>query len=81
MNREELKQKLSCIISNTNTTGNQKLDQILALFNNKALGINSCASLIKSMPIDQAIQIMKSDLTGKPQTEVIEGELVVSIEV
>ncbi len=43
----------------------------------RTLGINSCANLIKTMPLDQAIQIMKSDITGLPQTQVIEGELVV----
>jgi len=44
----------------------------------RTLGINSCAALIKSMPTDQAIQIMKSDITGQPETTVIDGQLVVA---
>jgi hypothetical protein len=44
----------------------------------RTLGINSCAHLIKSMPLDQAIQIIKSDITGLPPTAIIEGELVVA---
>jgi hypothetical protein len=44
----------------------------------RTLGINSCAALIKSMPTDQAIQVMKSDITGQPQTTIIDGQLVVA---
>ncbi|MBT3206933.1 MAG: hypothetical protein HN704_18295 [Bacteroidetes bacterium] len=44
----------------------------------RTLDINICAALIKSMPLDQAIQIMKSDITRLPPTQVIEGELVVT---
>jgi len=44
----------------------------------RTLDINSCGLLIKSMPLDQAIHIMKSDITGLPETQVIEGELVVA---
>ena len=44
-----------------------------------SLNINYCAALIKSMPADQAIQLIKSKITGRPQTEVIDVELVVSI--
>jgi hypothetical protein len=51
---------------------------VLPVASERTLGINSCAALIKSMPTDQAIQIMKSDITGQPQTVVIEGELVVA---
>jgi hypothetical protein len=50
----------------------------LPVVSERTLGINSCAALIESMPTDQAIQIMKSDITGHPQTVVIEGELVVA---
>ena len=45
--------------------------------NARTLGFASCASLAKSMPLDQAIQIIKSDITGLPQTAKIDGELVV----
>ena len=44
----------------------------------RMLGIGSCANLIKSMPLDQAIQIMKSDITKLPSTQEIGGELVVA---
>ncbi|MCP4337064.1 MAG: hypothetical protein GY679_04440 [Mycoplasma sp.] len=44
----------------------------------RTLDINSCVALIKSIPADQAIQIMKSDITGQPPTVVIGGELVVA---
>ena len=54
------------------------LKQINKLPTPITLGINSCASLIKSMPTDQAIQIMKSDITGQSQAALIEGELVVA---
>ena len=50
----------------------------IAVVNERTLGINSCSALIKSMPTDQAIQIMKSDITGQPQTSVIDGQLVVA---
>jgi hypothetical protein len=58
-------------------------EEIVKLFaipvvSERTLGINSCAALIKSMPTDQAMQIMKSDITGQPQTTVIDGELVVA---
>ena len=43
-----------------------------------ALGINRVAKYIKSMPTDQAIQQLKSELTGRPITEVIGGDLVVT---
>jgi hypothetical protein len=43
----------------------------------KMLGINSCGMLIKSMPLDQAIQLMKSDISGQPETAVIDGQLVI----
>lgn len=55
-----------------------KNNAVLPLVSERTLGINSCAALIKSMPTDQAIQIMKSDITGQPQTTVIDGELVVT---
>ena len=60
----------------------QLAERIVKLFaipdvSERTLGIDSCAALIKSMPTDQAIQIMKSDITGQPQTSVIAGELVV----
>lgn len=45
--------------------------------NARTLGFASCAALAKSMPLDQAIQVIKSDITGLPQTAVIDGELVV----
>jgi len=44
----------------------------------RTLGINRVANIIKSMPTDQAIQQLKSELTGKPITEVIGGDLVVT---
>lgn len=46
---------------------------------NKIMGISKAAGLIKAMPLGQAIQIMKSELTGHPDTVEIEGELVVTI--
>ena len=44
----------------------------------KEVSMISCAALIKSTPTDQAIQIIKSQITGKPVTGVIKGELVVT---
>ena len=41
------------------------------------LGIEYAAILIKAMPRDEAIQHMKSDLTGLPVTSEINGSLVV----
>jgi hypothetical protein len=52
---------------------------ISGISSRKVLGFNSCASVVKSMPMDQAIQMIKSDITGKPQTSEIEGELVVTL--
>jgi hypothetical protein len=54
--------------------------ELLFLFgvSKRVLGIESVGNLIKSMPLDQAIQIMKSDITGQPQTTVIDGEIVVA---
>lgn len=52
---------------------------MLDVNSHKVLGFNSCALLVKSMPLDQAIQLIKSDITGKPQTVEIKGELVVSL--
>ena len=43
----------------------------------QTLPISSAAAVIKSMPLDQAIQFLKSEITGIPQTQVIEGELIV----
>ena len=58
-------------------------DELVKLFtvqnaSKRTLGINRVANIIKSMPTDQAIQQLKSELTGKPITEVIEGDLVVT---
>lgn len=54
-------------------------DSLPPFKSSKVLGFNSCASVVKSMPLDQAIQLIKSDITGQPQTSKIEGELVVAI--
>ncbi len=43
----------------------------------KGLDINYCISLIKAMPSDQAIQLMKSEITGHPETIEIKGDLIV----
>lgn len=55
------------------------VDKICNLFNvsERTLDIDSCANLIRSMPTDQAIQIMKSEITKQPITSEICGELVV----
>ena len=55
--------------------------ELLFLFgvSKRVLGIESVGSLIKSMPLDQAIQAIKSDITGQPQTTVIDGQLVVAL--
>jgi len=45
--------------------------------NNRVLGIKGCAGLIRSMPLDQAIQEIKSKITNLPETQVIKGELAV----
>ena len=54
--------------------------ELLFLFgvSKRVLRIESVGSLIKSMPLDQAIQIIKSDITGQPQTTVIDGQIVVA---
>ena len=39
--------------------------------------IEKAIGIIKSLPTDQAIQRIKSMITGEPETVVIEGELVV----
>ena len=43
----------------------------------RTLGFASCASIARSMPLGQAIQMIKSDITGIPTTAVIGGKLVV----
>ena len=43
----------------------------------QTLPISSAAAVIKAMPLDQAIQFLKSEITGIPETQVIEGELIV----
>jgi len=74
----------SCEFTGSNLIGKTDLLEKLVLRLNldsvseRTLGINSCGLLIKSMPLDQAIHIMKSDITGLPETQVIEGELVVA---
>ena len=45
----------------------------------KTLSLEECAHLIKAMPIDQAMQQIKSDISGLPGTQIIDGELVVSL--
>lgn len=45
--------------------------------NISSLDLNKCALLIKSMPTGQAIQKIKSKLTGQPETAVISGKLIV----
>lgn len=54
--------------------------ELLFLFgvSKRVLGIESVGNLIKSMPLDQAVQVIKSDITGQPQTTVIDGQLVVA---
>lgn len=49
----------------------------LADISARTLGIESAANLINSMPTDQAIQQLKSEITGKPITEKIDGQLIV----
>lgn len=44
----------------------------------RAIGIKSVSSLIQSIPMDQAIQQIKSELTGRPETSEIKGELIVT---
>jgi len=44
----------------------------------RAIGIKSASSLIQSIPMDQAIQQIKSELTGLPETTEIKGELIVT---
>ena len=46
--------------------------------NVRAIGIKSASSLIQSIPMDQAIQQIKSKLTGRPETSEIKGELIVT---
>lgn len=46
----------------------------------KKMSINNAAMIIKSMPLDQAIQQIKISLTDLPQTSVIEGDLIVCID-
>ena len=43
----------------------------------KEINLSNVALYIRALPYDQAIQIMKSKLSGQPQTVEIEGELVV----
>ena len=43
------------------------------------LHINDAVLLIQSMPASQAIQKMKSMLSGQPDTVVVDGELLISI--
>ena len=43
----------------------------------KAISIEETAILIRTMPTDQAVQVMKSKLTGQPVTSEINGRLVV----
>lgn len=50
------------------TTNNEQLSYIL---------LDEVITLIKSLPSDQAKQIIKSKLTGQPLTAKINGELVV----
>ena len=41
------------------------------------MNIEKAIGIIKSLPTDQAIQRIKSMITGEPESVVIEGELVV----
>ena len=43
----------------------------------KAISIEETALFIRTMPTDQAVQVMKSKLTGQPVTSEIKGSLVV----
>lgn len=45
----------------------------------KTLSLEECACIIKAMPIDQAMQQIKADISGLPGTQIIDGELVVSL--
>ena len=47
-------------------------------FSKRILGFDSVSSLIKSIPSEQAKQIIKSDITEIPYTAKIGGELVVA---
>ena len=43
----------------------------------KSISIEETALFIRTMPTDQAVQVMKSKLTGQPVTSEIKGSLVV----
>ena len=45
------------------------------------LHINDAAKLIKSMPTEQAIQNMKAALSGRPKSTVIDGNLLIYLNV
>ena len=81
---KELKEYVNCGMSKNDlkTLINQRLkelEQQQVNVSKRVLGIESVGSLIKSMPLDQAIQAIKSDITGQPQTTVIDGQLVVAL--
>ena len=80
---KELKEYVNCGMSKNDlkTLINQRLkelEQQQVNVSKRVLGIYSVANAFKSLPTNQAIQLLKSDLTGKPITEVIKGELVLT---
>ena len=64
-----------------NINSDEAEKRVLDLFgvSERYLNINDAAALIKSMPTNQAIHKMKATLSGQPETTVIEGELLVSL--
>ena len=50
-----------------------------ALLEKKTISFEDCVQIVKSMPTGQAIQYLKSEITGLPETQVIDGDLVVSL--
>ena len=46
----------------------------------KKIGINEAGSIIRNMPLGQAIQELKAKLTGQPVTTRIEGNLLVVLD-
>ena len=54
---------------------------ILLSVNERCLHINDAIMLIKSMPTDQAIQKIKAIIANQPETTVINGELLITINI
>lgn len=50
-------------------------------FSDRILGIESVGQLIRAMPFDQAVQSIKSMITGQPQSVVIDGQLIIALKI